>query len=78
MESLVAAQQRHAQFRFSSVAISESVFFLLNYRDSLLQVRQQETLDGKGKAKCWSAMPQLNSAPASVGLRLRLLCGRYW
>jgi hypothetical protein len=33
-------------------SISDSVFFLLTFRESLLQVRQQEpTVDAKGKGK---------------------------
>jgi len=39
-------------------SISDPVFFLLTFRESLLQVRQQApTVDAKGKGKCWEAIP---------------------
>jgi hypothetical protein len=51
----------NATHNSGSTSISESVFFLLNYRDTLLQVSQHESLDEKGKAKCWVAKPRLSS-----------------
>lgn len=51
-----------------SNSITNSVHFLLNYREVLLQVRQnRQTVDGKGKAACWpsASAPRLRSESPS-------------